>query len=181
MFFPGRTIRCIISQHLSVAADPNKNVSMSAVQTAGARPESSGPVARASAQRGTRGCQRRRARGRGARHVAPWGPRVAVRAPGPDDVAPRRRHGRRARARCPTRRAWRVHASLDGRGSHVRTRSPALEDSFPPLAFALHAKGDPAPLFVSLQSPDRVHSPDESALVTCRPVLFKSGQDRVLS
>lgn len=127
MFFPGRTIRCIISQHLSVAADPNKNVSMSAVQTAGARPESSGPVARASAQRGTRGCQRRRARGRGARHVAPWGPRVAARARAPDDVAPWRGHGRRARARCPPRavRGACMHSCMAAAPTYARRRKPS--------------------------------------------------------
>jgi hypothetical protein len=136
MFFPGRTIRCIISQHLSVAADPNKNVSMSAVQTAGARPESSGPVARASAQRGTRGCQRRRARGRGARHVAPWGPRVAARARAPDDVAPWRGHGRRARARCPpapcVARAC-IPAWPRLPRTHAGASPAALADSFPAL------------------------------------------------
>jgi hypothetical protein len=46
----------------------------------GRREQRPGRTGERAAQRGTPGGQRRRARGRGVRHVAAWGPRVAVRA-----------------------------------------------------------------------------------------------------
>ena len=83
-----------------------------------------------------------------------WGPRVAARARGPGRCGAR---GRRARARCPPRRAWRVHAPLHGPASHVRKR--ARPSALPSVSQAMRAR---SPLSRGLKQSASVTSPQVS-------------------
>jgi hypothetical protein len=119
----------------------------------------------------------RRARGWGVRHVAAWGPRVAVRARDTVDVAP----GGAGRVRGVPRgvRGACMHP-MHGPVSHVRTRSPALQlqlralrpAASPPLSLLRAGHARDAPL--ELRS-DRDNAGRRSQ------VLFKSGHNPVFS